>query len=164
MESIVFIKGNVTYPITLDPGVWIFDNRKVDLNTYFDEKPLEAEDHYAKEVAEHWERERNEGAKGPVNTNQNKIQYDKEELFSKSYGIPLVPFLDNAAPNEDAVEVELVAINENTTKLNIDEAREGILGFSLEGKPLEDGPVHFYYGDGSNRENPIRNIVQIKVR
>ncbi len=164
MEPIVFIKGNVTFPITLDPGVWIFDDRKVDLNTYFDEKPMEAEDHYAKEVAEHWERERRNGAKGPVNTNQNKIQYDKQELFSKSYGIPFVSFLDNSEPKEDASEVELCTSENETTTLTLEEARAGILGFSLDGKPLKDGPVHFYFGDGSNRENPIRHIVQINVK
>ena len=32
-----------------------------------------------------------------------------------------------------------------------------ILCFSNNGKPLkEDGPVHVYFGDGSNKQNPIK--------
>ncbi len=26
--SVIQVKGNVTYPITIDPSVWIFDDRK----------------------------------------------------------------------------------------------------------------------------------------
>ena len=37
MEKIVHIKGKVKFPITLDPSVWIFDDRKFDLDTYFDQ-------------------------------------------------------------------------------------------------------------------------------
>ena len=33
--SIVTITGNVKYPITLDPSVWIFDDRKFDLEQFF---------------------------------------------------------------------------------------------------------------------------------
>mgnify|MGYP001051368502 CR=1 FL=1 len=33
--SIVTITGNVKYPITLDPSVWIFDDRKFDLDQFF---------------------------------------------------------------------------------------------------------------------------------
>ena len=35
MEIIIPIKGAVTYQLTLDPTVWIFDDRKLDLKTYF---------------------------------------------------------------------------------------------------------------------------------
>ena len=38
MSEILFINGKVRFPITIDPTVWIFDDRKVDLTTYFDEK------------------------------------------------------------------------------------------------------------------------------
>ncbi|WP_349410365.1 peptidyl-prolyl cis-trans isomerase [Pseudalkalibacillus sp. SCS-8] len=165
MESIVFIEGNVKYPITLDPGVWIFDDRKVNLDTYFDEEPLQAEDHYTKQIAEHWDRERKEGAKIPAMTNENKVKYDKEEMFSNSYGIPLMPFLENAEPEDHAEHVILHTSNDETVEMTLKEAQAGILGFSKEGKPLkEDGPVHFYYGDGSNRKEPIRHIVRLEIR
>ena len=35
MENIILLSGKVKYSITLDPTVWIFDDRKVDLSTYF---------------------------------------------------------------------------------------------------------------------------------
>ena len=35
VESIVFINGKVKFPITIDPLVWIFDDRKVEIDTYF---------------------------------------------------------------------------------------------------------------------------------
>ena len=37
MSEILFINGKVRFPITIDPTVWIFDDRKIDLTTYFDE-------------------------------------------------------------------------------------------------------------------------------
>ena len=37
LESIVFINGKVVnFRLRLDPGVWIFDDRKIEINTYFD--------------------------------------------------------------------------------------------------------------------------------
>ncbi len=38
METIIPIKGAVKYKITLDPTVWIFDDRRLDLTTYFTEQ------------------------------------------------------------------------------------------------------------------------------
>ncbi len=163
MESIVMIEGSVVYPITLDPGVWIFDDRKVDLSTYFDEEITEPEDAYTKEAAQLWDHERREGAKIPTHTNENKIQFNKEELFTKSYGIPLNPFLENAKP-DNAKIIEFKTSAGEVVSISIDEAKNGILGFSLNGKPLEDGPVHFYYGDGSNKNEPIRYINRIIVK
>lgn len=56
METIIPIKGKVKYKITLDPGVWIFDDRKVDLNTYFseDQKSRDALEEYTKSISKHW--------------------------------------------------------------------------------------------------------------
>ena len=35
MNSIVPIKGNVQHAITMDPSVWIFDDRRIDLEDFF---------------------------------------------------------------------------------------------------------------------------------
>ena len=33
------------------------------------------------------------------------------------------------------------------------------MNFSKDGKMLkEDGPVHLYFADGSNRDNPLKNV------
>ena len=53
LGSILFINGKVKFPITIDPLVWIFDDRKVEIDTYFNkeaEKVDEIED-YTKKAA-----------------------------------------------------------------------------------------------------------------
>ena len=52
METIIPITGAVTYQLTLDPTVWIFDDRKLDLNTYFTTQNVEedADVKYMREV------------------------------------------------------------------------------------------------------------------
>ena len=67
MESIAQIKGNVKYSITLDPSVWLFDDRKKRLEDFFihseiEEDQLEA---YTKAASEHWDREVTEGSTPP---------------------------------------------------------------------------------------------------
>ncbi|NNU94980.1 peptidyl-prolyl cis-trans isomerase, partial [Geobacillus sp. NFOSA3] len=32
MNTIIPFKGKVKYPVTMDAGVWIFDDRRIDLN------------------------------------------------------------------------------------------------------------------------------------
>lgn len=74
MSEILFINGKVRFPITIDPTVWIFDDRKVDLTTYFDEtrentSELEA---YLKNTSEHWDREIRDGLCFPADTTKCK--------------------------------------------------------------------------------------------
>ncbi|MCQ6275128.1 peptidyl-prolyl cis-trans isomerase [Bacillus sp. V3B] len=164
MENIVHINGKVKFPITLDPSVWIFDDRKLDLDTYFDqqlEKVNELEE-YTKSISKHWDREIIEGA--TVSTpGKEKKRYEKEKILTTSFGILFQPFLDNAEPLEEAQTVVIEGVD-NKYSLPIEEAKDMILGFSQTGKPLtEDGPIHVYLGDGSNRENPIKNIRTFRV-
>ena len=41
MEFIVPFKGEVKFKLILDPTVWIFDDRKLNLETYFQEERIE---------------------------------------------------------------------------------------------------------------------------
>src|SRR5690554_4992296 len=97
-QMMITITGNVQYEITLDPGVWIFDERKVDLHTHFTQQlaPREIEE---KKFAEAWDRHRVEGTK--LFTNDNRSNISRNEFENTNYGIPLEPFLTNASPNED---------------------------------------------------------------
>jgi hypothetical protein len=164
MENIIMIKGKVNYTITLDPGVWIFDDRKVDLNTYFQKPQLEKNEleEYTKEISSHWDREITEGAIVPPTIKTEK-RYEKEKLLLGSFGIPFKPFLLNASPHEDASQLIVVTRDEElvfdlTTSYNF------ILGFSHNGKPLkEDGPIHLYFGDGSNKMEPIKHVKEFIV-
>ncbi|MBD8068436.1 peptidyl-prolyl cis-trans isomerase [Bacillus sp. PS06] len=164
MESIILLTGNVKYNITLDPGVWIFDDRRVDLTTYFDaQKQTEDQlEKYTKEVSAHWDREIKEGAIVPP-TKQSEKKYKKEQILTGTFGIPFHDFLKHSSPAENAESLKIITDQEPVI-IPINKAYDAILGFSLKGKPLrEDGPVHFYYGDGSNRDNPIKNISEFII-
>lgn len=165
METIIPIKGNVKYKITLDPGVWIFDDRKVDLNTYFigDQQSQDALEEYTKSVSKHWDREIMEGAVYPP-TLKTEVKFEKEKVLTGTFGIPFKPFLVNAEPEDTANNVVIEYGESDKVSLSLEEAAGIILGFSKDGKPLkEDGPLHVYYQDGSNKENPIKNVTGFTV-
>ncbi|WP_423409917.1 peptidyl-prolyl cis-trans isomerase [Heyndrickxia sp. MSNUG] len=165
METIIPIKGKVKYKITLDPGVWIFDDRKVDLNTYFQQEQSQISDleEYTKSISKHWDREIMEGAVYPP-TLKTEVKFQKEKVLTGTFGIPFKPFLENAEPESDAKYVLIECGMEEDVKLTLSEASRVVLGFSKDGKPLtEDGPLHVYYHDGSNSENPIKKVTGFTV-
>ena len=159
MEAIIPIKGKVNNQITLDPSVWIFDDRKVDLDTYFqtDGEKEDEMDEYTKSISKHWDREIMEGAVVPP-TLKTERKFEKLKMVKGTFGIPFKPFLLNAGIMEDAKSVVVEHID-GEIELPLNEAIALILGFSKEGKALkEDGPIHVYYGDGSNQHHPIKNV------
>ena len=92
MESIISIRGKVKYTITLDPGVWIFDDRKVDLTTYFYEEQQASNtlEEYTKSISRHWDREITEGSVYPP-TLKTETKFQKEKLLNGTFGIPFKP-------------------------------------------------------------------------
>ena len=164
MDDIILLKGKVKFSLTLDPGVWIFDDRKIDLLTYFSGGTIskETEEDEIKKVSQYWDREIQEGAVSPP-TLKTEIKFEKEKVIRGSFGMPLEPFLKNAEPLHDAKTLTIVT-DENEIDIPLEQAYKAILGFSKDGKPLkENGPVHFYYGDGSNRHSPITHVRQLIV-
>ncbi|WP_394583567.1 molybdopterin-binding protein [Cytobacillus firmus] len=164
MENIIAFKGNVKYQITLDPGVWIFDDRRVDLTTYFMHEHIRKNEleEYTKAVSKHWDREIMEGAVFPPTLKTEK-KFEKEKVLTGTFGIPFKPFLMNAEPDESA-EIVVIESEDGETRLTLSEAEELILGFSKDGKPLkEDGPVHAYLGDGSNYNSPVKRVKAFRV-
>ncbi len=165
MDNIILIKGKVKFEITLDPGVWIFDDRRVDLNEFFHADIIKKDEleEYTKSVSKHWDREIMEGAVHPPTLKTEK-KFEKEKVLNGTFGIPLKPFLKTAEPAEDASSF-VISAGDGEVEMPLETAEDLILGYSLNGKPLkEDGPVHVYYGDGSNKDNPIRHIKQFIVR
>ena len=69
MNDIIQIKGKVKFSITLDPSVWIFDDRKEELSVYFNNKSKtekkNEEEEYIKVQSKYWEREIAEGSVSP---------------------------------------------------------------------------------------------------
>jgi hypothetical protein len=164
LESIVPIKGKVKFTITLDSGVWIFDDRKVDLTTYFDEKneTIDELEEYTKAVSKHWSREIQEGATYPPTLKTEK-KYEKEKILNGSFAIPFAPFLTNAEPLENAASL-VIETETDEYRMDLAQADQLLIGFSKAGKPLkENGPVHIYYKDGSNRDTPITDVRAFRV-
>lgn len=164
MNSIILINGKVNFQITLDPSVWIFDDRKVDLTTYFTQNTEDKDEleEYTKSVSKHWDREIREGAIFPP-TLKTERTYKKQKVLNGTFGIPFKPFLKNAEIHDDATMIQFMTDDESIT-VPLEKAYDIIFGFSLKGKPLqEDGPIHLYFGDGSNASNPIKKIREICV-
>ncbi|MCL7746324.1 peptidyl-prolyl cis-trans isomerase [Halalkalibacter alkaliphilus] len=167
-EFVFFIEGEVGHPLTIDPTVWIFDERKVDLDTYFEEiKTKEDEETaYKKAISAQWDKEITEGSAPPrPNSNGNEIRYEKQKLINGSFGMPLKPFLINAEPLKGVANVEITEENGTQHVVTLADALAGIVGFSHKGQPLrEDGPIHFYFGDGSNQTSPIKNVCKFTLQ
>lgn len=157
MESIVQIIGNVTYSITLDPSVWLFDDRKKRLEDFFihsaeEEDQLEA---YTKATSEHWDREVTEGAT-PPSEKKAKKKTIKEQLTTETFGIPFRYFLKNSEPTKTAKTVIVVSENDRRS-FPIEQADNFVLCFSNKGKALTaDGPIHVYYNQ--NDEDKITKV------
>ena len=165
METIISITGAVQYKLTLDPTVWIFDDRKLDLTTYFDqEKETVDDEKYLREVGAHWSREIMEGAVFPP-TLKTERKFDRKGMLTGTFGIEIKPFLVNVSILDTASEVVFETTNGTSYTFSIEDAKTLIFKFSQDGKPLsEDGPVHIIFGDGSNRDNPIKKIAAIRVQ
>lgn len=159
MEQIVELKGNVAFPITLDPSVWIFDDRKKKLDDFFsaqqsDENELES---YTKAISKQWDKEVTEGNEAPKQSTKTK-KYLKEELLSETYGISLQYFLKNSEPDSTASKLAIHAENKIYT-FSLENAYSFVLCFSENGKPLkEDGPLHVYYGS-----TPDQKITSVRM-
>ncbi|WP_203362190.1 peptidyl-prolyl cis-trans isomerase [Bacillus sp. REN10] len=165
MENIMPIYGKVKFSVTLDPGVWIFDDRRIDLDTYFDTKEtntLSEDEEYTKNISQFWDKEIREGAISPPTIKSEK-KFLKEQALTGSFAIPFEPFLKNAEPNEEATLIIIETTN-GEEPFPLHRANDLLLAFSKRGKPLrDDGPVHLLYKDGSNRENPIRHVKAFRI-
>ena len=165
MESIIPIKGNVRHVITLDPTVWIFDDRRVDLKTYFTESHIEKDEleEYKRAMGKHWSREIMEGATFPP-TLETEKKFEKRKVVTGTYGIQLRHFLKIAEPAENARTLAFETSDGESHSFPLTKVDDIIFKFSDEGKPLlEGGPVHVVFKDGSNNDNPIHNVIAIRV-
>jgi len=164
LEFIIPIKGAVKFTITLDPTVWIFDDRKIDLDEFFSgeyEYKDELEE-YTKVTSAHWSREIIEGSTVPP-TLQSEKKYERTKVLSSSYGVEFKPFILNAEPLQEASSL-IIETTEGEHSFALNELDSLLLKFSHKGKPLrEDGPVHVIKKDGSNINNPIKFVTAFRI-
>lgn len=166
MQTVIHITGNVQHPITLDPSFWIFDDRRLNLEHFFQKDYVEKDEleEYKKSIGKHWSREIMEGATFPP-TLETEKEFELKKEITGTYGIYLHHFLKNAVPNEDAKTI--IFENEDNEQFDfpIEMTEEFVLQYSIDGKPItEDGPAYLLLKDGSNQNQPIKNITVIKIQ
>src|SRR5690625_5763031 len=75
--------------------------------------------------------------------------------------MPIYDFVENAEVDSDVTEAILTTTN-GPVEVPIDKFKSSLLLFSENGKPVkEDGPVHLFFDDASNKDNPIKGISKI---
>ncbi|WNC17063.1 hypothetical protein [Brevibacillus brevis] len=164
MSDVIVFKGAISYPITLDPTVWVFDDRKFDLRTYVGETDSadQTQAKYLQGTGNQWDKELREGAQLP--TEQRKTLAQERKVLEGDYGIRLDPFITNAQPLPEATRVRLHREGNEPVELPLAEARRAILQFSKDGKPIrENGPVYLYLPEMLlAKEPPIEGITAIE--
>ncbi|OEH93907.1 hypothetical protein [Bacillus solimangrovi] len=166
MENILLLTGKVKFPLTIDPGVWIFDDRKIELDKAFNSTDHVGEDldDYTKKMSQNWDRELVSQVANPPVTKTTK-KFEKEKIMTSTFAMPFAPFIDNAEPETHATKLVIETSDGEHIIMPIEEGMKAMLCFSIDGRPLQDdGPVHFYYGDGSNRERPIKYVKKFIIQ
>lgn len=165
MNFMVPIKGKVQFAITLDPTVWIFDDRRIDLEQFFHTtyEEVDEDTKYLEGMGKHWSREIMEGSTAPPTLKAEETFSLKKEL-KDTLGIHFKHFLKNAEPHEDATKIVFEQTTGEEVAIPYDRLNDVILQYSLRGKPLrEDGPIHVLFADGSNVKDPIRHVQAIRI-
>lgn len=162
---IIPIVGNVTYSITLDPTVWIFDDRKILLEEAFSSQGRDLEEvDVLEKTAQRFNHEvvNSKMNRPPVNRSISKLEGEK--ILKNSYVMPLQDFINNAEMKQEAAYATFVISDEEDVSLSLEELENGYFLFAINGKPLkDDGPVHYIFPNGANKDNPIKNIKKIVI-
>ncbi len=150
---IVQVRGNVKFPITLDPTVWIFDDRKILLEDFLKKGVNAAEDEALND-----DQDLQQKTKPPVNRSLTK--YEREKVLENSYIMPIKEFLYNSEPEENVVSA-ILHTDHSDVEISFSELEDSALLFAYNGKPLTDGPVHVYV---HNKSNPIKGVHTITLK
>ncbi len=159
MSDVIVMKGAIQYKITLDPSVWIFDERKIDLATFTGELTANESDQqaYIKGTGAQWDKEMAEGAQLPSASNS---MMRARKALEGDYAMPLAPFIKNAEPHSGVSHVRIHRANGDSVTVSLADANQAILQFSKDGKPLRDrGPAYLYLPDTwKQKQAPIDQI------
>ncbi|WP_214827229.1 hypothetical protein [Exiguobacterium algae] len=147
------LDGAVRHPLTIDPTVWIFDERKRNVEELDKTVENDSEAYYAK-MGKAWDEGLAQGSK--IDHNKPMSRADKDAALRDSFAMPLAPFLQNTEPEEHATHVRFYG--DTVLTLPLDEASTVYLQFSQNGKVLSDGPVYVLYD-----HQVIRNVNHITV-
>lgn len=164
MADIIMVTGAVTHRITIDPSVWIFDERKIDLAQFTGDEDERLDDvpTYLKGTGAQWDKELKEGSLPP---SESRSLIEERKALLGDYAMRLGWFLDNAQPDPTAVTLKLHREHGEPITFPLEEARRAILQFSKDGKPIrENGPVLFYLpAMWKQKEAPLDGILSFEL-
>src|SRR5699024_11915473 len=155
--------GKFTLSITIDVYVCIFYYCKIILEEAFLRKEDEPNLDAAKKAAHLFDQELyfKTKVKPPVNKTLNR--YEREQAITHSFVMPISEFIKNAEIHEDATKA-ILHTNGDDVIITVEQLVDAYILFAEDGKPVkEDGPVHLYFGDGKNKDNPIKGIHSITI-
>ncbi|MFN4215493.1 MULTISPECIES: hypothetical protein [unclassified Exiguobacterium] len=148
------LDGAVRHALTIDPTVWIFDDRKRNVDELDRETENDNDAYYAK-MGKAWDDGLTQGTR--VDHNKPMSRADKDAALRDSFAMPFAPFLKNAEPLASATHVSFYG--ETTLTIPLVDAPLVYLQFSKDGKVLADGPVYVLYDNQC-----IRAVDHIVVR
>lgn len=148
---VITITGNIQYPITLDPSVWIFDDRKITLHL---NKVNQEKEHIPFTGLQQLQ-------KPPVT---NSVQQTKRlELLSNSYYMPLEAFILRTEPKNDA-KTAILSTSMGEESMPLRELINSNALFSQKGKPITtEGPIYLFRESDVDFEHPIKGIHNIHI-
>lgn len=125
------ISGKVEFTITLDSSAWIFDDRKLHLDTL-----VSSEDEISFEDNKEWNRQIIEGETLPPTLKTEKqFKSTKQELLEGTFVMNLSPFLEYAEPETFTYRI---THKDGVTELPYKNRYSHYAQFSKEGKRLYD--------------------------
>lgn len=148
------ITGNVRYPLTIDPTVWIFDERKIEVDQIGKQIADNAQEAYYAKMGAAWDKGITEGSR--TDHNKPMTREEKDAALRGTFAMPLAPFIRNAELFEGATTLRFEGVE--TVELDLSALPDMYLQFSKDGKVLTDGPVHLLY-----RDQIVRSVERITV-
>ncbi|MGX8176117.1 hypothetical protein ACWS7L_01370 [Exiguobacterium artemiae] len=148
------ITGNVRYPLTIDPTVWIFDERKIEVDQIGKQIADNAQEAYYAKMGAAWDKGITEGSR--TDHNKPMTREEKDAALRGTFAMPLAPFIRNAEVFEGATTLRFEGVE--TVELDLSALPDMYLQFSKDGKVLTDGPVHLLY-----RDQIVRSVERITV-
>lgn len=148
------ITGKVRYSLTIDPTVWIFDERKIEVDQIGKATDDNAQEAYYAKMGAAWDKGITEGSR--TDHNKPMTREEKDAALRGTFAMPLAPFIQNAEVLDEATMLRFEGTE--TVELALHCLPELYLQFSKDGKVLTDGPVHLLYQD-----QIVRSVERITV-
>lgn len=129
------ISGKVQFTITLDSSAWIFDDRKLHLDTL-----VSTNDEISFNDSKEWNRQIIEGdTLPPTLKTEKQFKSTKQELLEGTFVMNLYPFLEYAEPKTFTYQI---THKDGVTELPYKDRYNHYAQFSKEGKRLyKDGMI-----------------------